>query len=64
MREMTTAKLSMGLTPHPALRATFSRKGRREGGARPSHDFPLPLRERVRQGVRGEPHTHGEFGEH
>jgi len=64
MREMVIATLSSRLTPHPALRATFSRKGRREYGAQPSHDFPLPLRERVRQGVRGTPHTHHQLGEH
>jgi hypothetical protein len=48
-------------TPHPALRATFSRKGRREEAARACTQFvlatdgalslPLPLWERV--GVRG-----------
>jgi uncharacterized membrane protein YjdF len=37
MRENKFARrnhLAAGLTPHPVLRATFSRKGRREVGAR------------------------------
>jgi hypothetical protein len=41
------------MTPHPALRATFSHKGRRKTRHGLAQIILLPLWEKVRQGMRG-----------